>query len=82
MTGVQAWALPIWRPKALAPWQAARRVARVGGWSLLLSGIVYAVVWAFAPIQTAVYVGCGAIIAGMAVTFAYCLAQRNRSRTA
>lgn len=69
-------------PKALAPSHGARRVARVGGWAMVLSGIVYAVMWAFAPIDLAVIVGCGAVLLGIAVTFGYCLMLRGRARAA
>ena len=65
-------------PKAFAPTEAARRVARVGGWSMALSGLVYAGLWAFAPFQIALIVGCGAVMAGMAVTIGYCVMQRRR----
>ena len=65
-------------PKAFAPTEAARRVARVGGWSMALSGLVYAGLWAFAPFQIALIVGCGAVMAGMAVTIGYCMMQRRR----
>jgi hypothetical protein len=66
-------------PKAFVPSVAARQAARIGGWSMVISGLVYAAVWAFAPIQTAVFVGCGAILLGIAVTTAYCLSQRRRA---
>ncbi|MCX8475321.1 MAG: ammonium transporter [Sphingomonas sp.] len=69
-------------PKAFVPSISARKVQRVGGWSLVLSGLVYAGVWAFAPIQTAVIVGCGAILAGIAVTIGYCLSLRAKAKTA
>lgn len=69
-------------PKALAPSATARRVARVGGWSLVLSGLIYAALWTFAPIPVAVAAGCGAIIAGIAVTFGYCLSLRTSARAA
>lgn len=68
-------------PKALAPNSVARRIQRVGGWSFVLSGIVYAGLWIFAPIDLAVFVGCGAVLAGMAVTFAYGAALRKKART-
>lgn len=67
-------------PKTVAPSAVTRQVQRVGGWSLVLSGLVYAGVWAFAPIQVAVFVGCAAIIAGVAVTFGYCMRLRARCR--
>jgi hypothetical protein len=64
-------------PKAFVPSAVARQATRIGGWSMVLSGLVYAAVWAFAPIQTAVFVGCGAILLGIAVTTAYCLSRRR-----
>lgn len=64
-------------PKAFAPSANARRVARVGGWSVALSGIVYAGLWAFASFDVALWVGSGAILAGMAVTVGYCLSLRR-----
>jgi hypothetical protein len=69
-------------PKAFVPSVLARRVHRVGGWSLVLSGLVYAGLWAFAPFQIAVVGGCGAVLAGIAVTIGYCLALRARAKTA
>jgi hypothetical protein len=69
-------------PKAFVPRACVRQAMRVGGWSMVLSGLVYAAVWAFAPIQTALTVGCGAVIAGMAVTVGYCLSLRARVRAA
>lgn len=67
-------------PKAVAPSAAVRRVKRVGGWSMVLSGLIYAGLWAFAPIPVAKVAGSGAIIAGIAVTFGYCLSLRNRAK--
>ena len=69
-------------PKTFVPDAMARRVHRVGGWSMALSGLVYAALWAFAPFQTALIGGCGAILAGMAVTLLYCLSLRRRARAA
>lgn len=69
-------------PKAFAPTASAARVQRVGGWSMALSGLVYAGVWAFAPMTTAFIVGCGAVLAGVAVTVGYCLALRTREKPA
>lgn len=67
-------------PKAIAPSAAIAQVKRVGGWSMVISGLVYAGVWAFAPIPVAVAVGCAAIIAGIAVTFGYCRRLRSRAK--
>ena len=66
-------------PKTLAPSANTRQVNRVAGWSLALSGLIYAVLWAFAPFQVALIGGCGAIIAGMAVTIGYCLSVRGKA---
>ena len=49
-------------------------------WSL--SGLVYAGLWALAPIPVAVAGGSAAIIAGIAVTVGYCMALRARTRRA
>ncbi len=67
-------------PKQIAPSATARQVTRVGGWSMALSGLVYAALWAFAPFDVALWAGCGAIILGIAVTVGYCLRQRGKAR--
>ncbi len=66
-------------PKTWVPQAAARRVNRVAGWSQAISGLVYAGLWAFAPFDTALWLGCGAIVFGIAVTVAYCASQARRS---
>ena len=67
-------------PKLVAPNAHARKISRVAGWSLFLSGLVYAGLWAFAPIPLAITLGCGAVAAGMLVTLGYCLRLRARAR--
>lgn len=67
-------------PKALAPTACARKTARVAGWSFVLSGLVYAGFWAVAPIPVALWVGTGAVAAGMIVTLGYCFGLRARAR--
>ena len=67
-------------PKAIVPDACARQITRVGGWALALSGLVYAGLWAFAPMSVALIGGCGAIIAGMAVTIGYSLSLRRRAK--
>jgi hypothetical protein len=69
-------------PKAFVPDESVRAVARVGGWSLVLSGLVYAGLWAFAPVPVAVAGGCSAVAAGIAVTLGYGLSLRARARAA
>lgn len=60
----------------------ARQVHRVAGWSLVLSGLVYAGLWAFAPIPVAIAGGCVAVLLGMAVTAGYCLSVRAKAKAA
>ena len=69
-------------PKTMAPTHCAARASRVGGWSMVLSGLTYAGLWAFAPMDVALVGGCGAIILGVAVTFFYCMSLRNRAKSA
>ncbi|MNL79221.1 hypothetical protein D3C87_2057760 [compost metagenome] len=53
----------------------------MAAWSLVLSGLVYAGLWAFAPLPVAVVGGCAAVVAGMAVTFGYCLSLRDKAKS-
>ena len=69
-------------PKSFVPSSCARQARRVAGWSLVLSGLVYAGLWAFAPIPVAVAGGCAAVLLGMAVTIGYCLSLRKKAKTA
>jgi hypothetical protein len=69
-------------PKAFVPDVRARQVARVGGWLMVLSGLAYTALWAFAPIDVAVPLGCAAIAGGIAVTVGYFRSLRARGRTA
>lgn len=67
-------------PKRFVPEAWARRATRVGGWSLALSGLVYAGLWAFAPVQVAVAGGALAVLLGIAVTIGYCLSLRGKTK--
>jgi hypothetical protein len=58
----------------------ARQARRVASWSLVLSGLVYAGLWAFAPIPVAITAGSGAVVVGIAVTFGYCLSLRAKPK--
>jgi len=69
-------------PKTFVPSAHARKAQRVTGWAMVLSGLVYAGAFVFAPISTAVVLGCGAVILGLAVSFGYCLSLRGRTTTA
>ena len=65
-------------PKTVLPSAHARQAQRVAGWSLAVSGLIYAALWAFAPIDVAVIGGCGAVLAGILITIGYCLALRSK----
>jgi hypothetical protein len=64
-------------PKRFAPTASAKQAQRVAGWSQVLSGLVYAGLWAFAPMNVAFRGGMSAVIAGIAVTLGYCLSLRK-----
>lgn len=66
-------------PKTLVPNACARQVNRVGGWAMVLSGLAYVGLFAFAPIPVAVMVGSGAVLTGLAVTLGYSLWLRARA---
>ncbi len=67
-------------PKKVAPNTCARQAMRVSGWSMVLSGLIYAGLWAFAPIPVAVTVGTGAVFAGVIFTLGYCVWLNGRAR--
>ena len=69
-------------PKTFVPNACARQVTRVASWSFVLSGLVYAGLWAFAPIPVAVVGGCAAVLLGMAVSIGYCISLRARLKAA
>jgi hypothetical protein len=67
-------------PKRFVPNALARQATRVGGWSMALSGLVYAALWIFAPTEVAVVGGSAAVLLGMLVTIGYCLSLRSKAR--
>jgi hypothetical protein len=67
-------------PKNVVPSARAGQAQRVAAWSMVLSGLVYAGLWAFAPIPAAVWGGSGAVVAGIATTLGYCLSLRAKAR--
>jgi len=69
-------------PKSFVPSEQARRARRVAGWSLVLSGLVYAGLFAFAPMPVAVWGGAGAVLAGIVFTIGYCLAVQRKANVA
>ena len=69
-------------PKTFVPTAWGRQAKRVAGWSLVLSGLTYAGLWAFAPFEVAIWGGCGAVMVGIAVTLGYCLSLRAKAKAA
>lgn len=67
-------------PKRFVPGARARQAQRVAGWSMALSGLIYAGFWIAAPKDVAVIGGSLAVLLGIAVTMAYCLSLRNKAR--
>ena len=60
-------------PKTFTCNPQARQIQRIIAWSQVLSGLIWAGLWAFAPIPVALKVGVGAILTGLAVTIGACL---------
>jgi hypothetical protein len=67
-------------PKAVAPSADAAQIARFSGWSMVLSGLVYTGLWAFAPIQLAITAGTVVVAAGILLTIGYCFRLRAQAR--
>jgi hypothetical protein len=67
-------------PKTVVPSACASLARRVAGWSMVLSGLIYAGLWAFAPFSVAVTGGTVVVLGGIAVTLAYCLSLRSRAK--
>ncbi len=66
-------------PKVFVPELWARKARRVTAWSMVLSGLIYAGLFAFAPMQLAVAGGVAAVLIGIAVSFVYCFSLRSRA---
>ena len=67
-------------PKAVAPSACAQRVARFSGWCSVLSGLVYAGLWIFAPIPVAVTLGTAVVAGSIVLTLGYCFRLRAQAR--
>lgn len=65
-------------PKTVVPHCHALKARRVAAWSMVLSGLLYAGLWAFAPVAVATAVGTLAVFAGVAVTLGYCVSLRSK----
>lgn len=66
-------------PKAFVPNACARQARRLAGWSMTLSGLIYAGLFVFAPLHVAFVGGPAAIVGGIVLTLAYCLSLRRRT---
>jgi len=69
-------------PKAFVPNACARQARRMAGWSMTLTGLLYAGLFAFAPLHVAFVAGPTAIVAGLVATLGYCLTLRDGRKTA
>ncbi len=69
-------------PKAIVPSVCVHKAKRVVGWSMVLSGLVYAGAYLFAPIQLAFTVAMCAGLAGILVSFGYCLWLTSKAKAA
>jgi hypothetical protein len=69
-------------PKAFVASAQARRAKRVAGWSMVLSGLIYAALWVLASFPVATWGGFAAILAGIAVTMGYCLSLPSKTKAA
>lgn len=65
-------------PKTFTPSVCARQAQRVTAWSMVVSGLIYAAAFLLLPMDTAVLVGCGAVILGIGFSLGYCLMLRSR----
>ena len=66
-------------PKTFAPSACARRAQRVAAWSMVLSGLIYAGLWAFAPMPVAIWGGTIVILGGVIISIGYCLLLQART---
>ncbi|WP_395327262.1 ammonium transporter [Novosphingobium sp. BL-8H] len=69
-------------PKTFVPHAQARQARRVAGWSLTLSGLIYAGLFVFAPLRVAAWGGAAAVVTGIMVTLGYCLSLRSKAKPA
>lgn len=69
-------------PKAIVPSACARQAKPVAGWTMTRSGLIFAALYAFAPLHVALAYGCGAIVAGLLITRGYCLSLRASCKIA
>ncbi len=53
--------------------QAAQAALRVGGWSMALAGLVYAALWAFAPLAFADAASLAVILGAIALTVVFAI---------
>jgi hypothetical protein len=67
-------------PKAVLPDAHGRRLTRLAGWSLTITGLVYAGFWGLAPLPLAMTVGTGALAAGVIATLCYGFWLRQQAR--
>ena len=65
-------------PKSVSRLSAkGESLERVTGWATVLSGIAYAAIWAFAPIEIAAVASMSAVVIGFVSVVGYCMWLRS-----
>jgi hypothetical protein len=67
-------------PKRFAPNACTRQAQRVAGWSQVLSGLTYAGLWAFAPMDVAIWAGMAVVAMGILTSLGYCLSLQSKTK--
>ena len=66
-------------PKTFTPNAHAKKVQRFTAYGQIIAGLIYTAAFAFAPMDLAVLIGCGAVIAALAASLIYALTLRRRT---
>lgn len=69
-------------PKKAAPNICAHQIARFAGWSFVITGLIYAGFWAFAPLDLAMTIGTGALALGVGATAIYTWSKIRAAKAA
>ncbi|UDF02960.1 ammonium transporter [Asticcacaulis sp. AND118] len=80
MNGIMAAYYGNLAPKKIVPGVYGRQINRFAGWMMVVTGLIYAGFWAFAPLDMAMIFGTGAMAAGVLLTVVYCVWLRTQSR--
>lgn len=67
-------------PKTFVPNAHVRQINRVAGWSMAVTGLGNAGLWAFAPLSLAMTLGTAVLAAGVLATLAYSIRLRAQAQ--